>query len=74
MLIWNDIQCKTQTSLMKTQQTYDCPESPLSSGYIWGCQVNWQYLIPLSSSLGNVIYTQNDIVRAFSAETTPHFS
>ena len=45
-----------------TKQIYDCPRY---LGYMLSCQVICQYLIPLLSSLCNVIYTQNDIVRDF---------
>jgi len=38
------------------------PLSLVSSGYILGCHVNCQYLIPLSSSLCNMIHLPNDIV------------
>ena len=44
------------------KQIYDCPRF---LGYMQSCQVICQYLIPLLSSLCNVIYTQHDIVRGF---------
>jgi hypothetical protein len=47
------------------KHTYDCPIFPLSlvsSGYMKGSQVNRQYLIPLSSSLCNLIYIVRGLV------------
>ena len=44
-----------------TKQTHDCPGFPLSQvslGYTQDCEVNCQCIIPLSSSLCNVMYTQ----------------
>jgi hypothetical protein len=47
------------------KQTYNCPGFPLSyvsSRYMQGCQVNYQYLIPLSN---NLFTHKNNIVRGF---------